>query len=264
MRALPEPGSDRAAQNEPQLAWTELFDAVLAGANQDPRPMRQLRSLLDENRALRAANTDLASLLQQPDGERGPAWASTWGWIATRLDLGRGRSATVSEKPPSWQDVHLQDTRRLARREEPRNLVITPGSGAALAAPELGWLRRNAALTHLLRSGQWQPVPASPPDCWAQRLATRADGITVASARQLLRLALDTAPQPAMAKLPQPPSIGEQEWAHQNRATLHGLAHGELRGIPATPSRAWVSASLREYGSPVVFHGFRWYLVLRW
>jgi hypothetical protein len=89
---------------------------------------------------------------------------------------------------------------------------------------ELGWVRQNAALVYLLRTGQWQPVPSSPPDCWVDRLATEFSGVSKPVAHKILATAIDAVPHPGKAAFPQPLSADEREWVLRNSAILHDLS----------------------------------------
>jgi len=169
-------------------------------------------------------------------------------WLGAPLHLRQlvEQSIEPPKQPVSWQDIHRQDTAQLAFLTErcvrrPREITASVMEHS-LAASELAWMRQNATLVYLLRTGQWAPVPATPPDSWAQSLATKSSGVTITAARKVLAEAIATAPHPAKPAFPAPLSAGEHIWAKQNGATVHGLYNGQLRGAPTNPSRAWVAA----------------------
>jgi hypothetical protein len=139
----------------------------------------------------------------------------------------------ASIQPSSWQDIHRRDTAWLARdRNQPEGMGRPPEK----------WVRQNAALIHLLRTGQWQPVPSSPPDRWVERLTREFSGVTPGAAHKLLTAAISAIPDPAKAILPEPLSVDEREWVKRNSTMVRELSEGQLRGIPASPSRAWIAA----------------------
>jgi hypothetical protein len=171
-------------------------------------------------------------------------------WLRTKLHLAdvEPSVAPAGTSPISWQEVHRQDTSwlvrlrdsQVGRRDEERTSAAAPQT--VLGTSELGWVRQNAALVYLLRTGRWQPVPSSPPDCWAERLVTDSSGVTVATARKILTTAFETVPQLPEAAFREPLSADEHAWAKRNSSTVHELCSGQLRGIPKEPSRTWVAA----------------------
>jgi hypothetical protein len=171
-------------------------------------------------------------------------------WLKAKLHLAEPDPAVAlaANEPISWQEVHRQDTSRLVRWYDPgHGMRVQERAGASvpetpLDTSELIWVRRNAALIYLLRTGQWQPVPSSPPDCWVERFATGSSGVTVAVARKILSTAFEAVPPVASAPITEPLSANEREWAKQNSTTVRELYNGKLRGIPKHPSRAWVTA----------------------
>jgi hypothetical protein len=96
-------------------------------------------------------------------------------WLKAKLHLAEVEPSATPQ-PVSWQEVHRQDTSRLARWHDSKHgmrVQERTGSTASetpLGTAGLGWVRRNAALIYLLRTGQWQPVPSLPPDRWVERL----------------------------------------------------------------------------------------------
>ncbi len=171
-------------------------------------------------------------------------------WLKAKLHLAGAEPAVqlAVAEPISWQDVHRQDTSRLARwhdskhgmRVRKRTALSVPET--PLDTSELSWVRRNAALVYMLRTGQWQPVPSSPPDCWVERFTTGSSGVTVTAARKILSTAFEAVPPLEKAPITEPLSANEREWAKQNSTTVRELYSGKLRGIPKHPSRAWVTA----------------------
>ncbi len=209
-----------------------------------------LRLLLDENRALRAANLDLNAMLRQLAGSGAPARPFAFAWFRAkrRIAAEKPLTANITSELMSWQDVHRHDTSswasggRSAGGTMRSSWTSAHGRDPLSGGLDFGWMRQNAALLHLLRSGQWQPVPYQPPDIWAERLATRSSGITTDAARRILTMAFDVVPQPSRSAVVQPVSQDERAWAQRNHATVRGLTEGQLRGIPTSPSRAWVAA----------------------
>ena len=171
-------------------------------------------------------------------------------WLKAKLHLAEVEPTAelAAAEPISWQDVHRQDTSRLARWHDLKHgMRVQERTGSSvpetpLDTSELSWVRRNAALVYLLRTGQWQPVPSSPPDCWVERFATGSSGVTVAAARKILSTAFDAVPPVEKAPITEPLSANEREWAKQNSTTVHELYSGKLRVIPKHPSRAWITA----------------------
>jgi hypothetical protein len=109
-------------------------------------------------------------------------------WLRGKLHLDEAKPTfePAVTKPISWQDVHRQDTSWLAQRHDWRQTGGRERTGSSvpetlLDTSELGWVRQNAARVYLLRTGQWQPVPTSPPDCWIECLATDTSGVMSAS-----------------------------------------------------------------------------------
>ena len=240
-------------------AWAELFDLVRTAETQDTNAVRLLRSLLDENRQLRATNYDLTTTLNQLS-QANPPKRSMLKWITAKVDGGKAEAApeSATKEPLSWQDVHRQDTSWWVSAPTPRHagrrrpLVVSPSPDPSTSGLELGWIRQNSPLVYLLRTGQWQSVPSSPPDTWVERLASKFSGITLNVARRVLTMAFETVPEPAKVISPEPLSKIERQWAGQNSTTVHGLFSGQLRGIPTTPSRAWVTAFQTAVGGTVV------------
>ncbi len=196
---------------------------------------RLLTSLLDEDTIFQLFNRELSAMRGTLSSMR----RLSFGWLAAKP-----RAVEVTSSP-SWQDVHCSDTARLVRRwAEPgisRRLKVAYASGSAPGADELDWARRNPALVHLLRTGQWQSVPSTPPASWVEKLASECSRIEASEARNILIAALGAVPQPTKAPLPQPLSPDEREWVDQNSTTVHQLCKGQLRGIPTSPSRAWIT-----------------------
>jgi hypothetical protein len=65
-------------------------------------------------------------------------------------------------------------------------------------------------------------------------------------------MAFETVPQPAKVISQEPLSKIERQWAGQNSKTVRGLFSGQLRGIPNSPSRAWVTAFQSAVGGTMV------------
>ena len=189
----------------------------------------------------------MPNLTAQSDRMDRPAAVS---WLKAKLHLAGAEAAVelAAAQPISWQEVHRQDTRRLAQLHHAKHNMRAQrragsfASEAPLDTAELGWVRRNAALIYLLRTGQWRPVPSSPPDCWAERLMTDTSGVTVETARKILSTAFEAVPPFAKASITEPLSANEREWAKQNSTTVRELYSGKLRVIPRHPSRSWVAA----------------------
>jgi hypothetical protein len=183
----------------------------------------------------------------QSDRQVRPAAGS---WLTTWLNAGKAEPpvGSAAVEPNSWQDIHRRDTAWLAKdRNQSRGIgrqerVLASPSQTSLGAPEIGWVRQNAALIHLLRTGQWQPVPSSPPERWVERLTREFSGVTPGAAHKILMEAIRAIPDPAKANLPEPLSLEEREWVRRNSTMVHELSKGQLRGIPASPSRAWIAA----------------------
>jgi hypothetical protein len=171
-------------------------------------------------------------------------------WLRAKLNLALVKPSVepAAAKPISWQEVHRQDTSRMAQCYSPqheaegRERAGSSEPETLLGTSELGWMRQNAALVYLLRTGQWQSVPSSPPDHWVEHLVTGSSGVTVAVARKILTTAFEAVPPLAKAAFPEPLSTDEHEWARRNSTTVHDLYSGHLRGIPKDPSRTWVAA----------------------
>jgi hypothetical protein len=238
-------------------AWAELFDLVRAADTQDTSAVRLLRSLLDENRQLRATNSDLAATLNRLS-PASPPKRFTLKWINSKPDEAKAPARSAPSEPLSWQDVHCQDTSWWVSSPKPRQetrrraLAVSLSPEPSTSALELRWIRQNSALVYLLRTGQWQPVPSSPPDTWVERLGGKFSGITLDVARRILTVAFETVPQPAKVISPEPLSNIERHWAGQNSPMVRGLFSGQLRGIPTSPSRAWVTAFQSAVGGTVV------------
>jgi hypothetical protein len=174
--------------------------------------------------------------------------AVSWLRGKLHLDVVKPSVEPAVAEPISWREVYRRDTSWLLQRHDTGH-----GTGGQertgssipetlLGTSELGWVRRNAALVYLLRTGQWQPVPSSPPDCWVERLVTDSSGVTVDAARKILTAAFDAVPPLAVAAFPEPLSTDEREWVKRNSTTVRELYSGQLRGIPKDPSRTWVAA----------------------
>jgi hypothetical protein len=189
----------------------------------------------------------MSALIEQRERpDRSPAVS----WLRAKLNLAMVKPSVepAAGEPISWQEVHRQDTSRMAQsysrkhETEGRERAGSTVPETLLGTSELGWMRQNAALVYLLRTGQWQSVPSSPPDRWVEHLVTGTSGVTAAAARKLLTTALEAVPQLAEAAFPEPLSTDEHEWARRNSTTVHDLSSGQLRGIPKDPSRTWVAA----------------------
>lgn len=234
----------------------ELFELLFRGEGQEMQGGRAVRMLLDKNNALLATNEDFAARLESLSGEiHLTQLADTWFGALRRL-VRRSHEPCVAE-PVSWQDVHCRDTFGLERhgRAAPAigaHAALTVDATTSPPTAEFGWARENAALIHLLRTGQWHSVPSLPPDCWVERLTKEFSGTTMNAARKLLTVVLEAAPRPARATYPEPLSADEREWVRRNIAAVHGLSIGQLRGIPATPSRTWVAALQSAVGGTMI------------
>lgn len=188
------------------------------------------------------------------------ARSAAFSWVTGMLQstLGEPSVGAAAIEPISWQDVHRRDTSRLMQFQnsrqdawgQRRTAAIVPET--PLGVPELGWVRQNTTLVYLLRTGQWQPVPSSPPECWVERLVAQFSKITTAAARQILTIALEAVPHPGKATFPAPLSPDEREWIQRNSTTVHNLYSGRLRGVPTSPSRAWVAAFQSAVGGTTV------------
>ncbi len=188
------------------------------------------------------------------------ARSAAFSWVTAMLQpsLVEPSVGAAAIEPISWQDVHRRDTSRLMQFQnsrqdtwgQRRTFAIVPET--PLGVPELGWVRQNATLVYLLRTGQWQPVPSSPPDCWVERLVAQFSKTTMTAARKILTIALAAVPHPGRAAFPAPLSPDEHEWILRNSTTVHDLYSGRLRGVPTSPSRAWVAAFQSAVGGTTV------------
>jgi hypothetical protein len=171
-------------------------------------------------------------------------------WLSSWLHLMKVEPTAEPDaiQHTSWQDIHRRDTSWLIPLEKSAHSIvghrrtIATVPETSMGASELGWVRQHAALVYLLRTGQWQPVPATPPDTWVERLVTEFSGITKGAARRILAAAIEAVPHPTMAPLLEPLSPDERDWALRNREAVHDLCIGRLRGIPTNPTRTWVTA----------------------
>jgi hypothetical protein len=192
----------------------------------------------------------LATMWPHTDQNDRQARSAAISWLTTWLNTGKADSpiGPTSVEPISWLEIHRQDTAWLVKeRNQPQRMgrrerVVASPLETSLGAPDIGWVRQNAALIHLLRTGQWQPVPSSPPDRWVERLTREFSGVTPSAAHKILTTAIRAIPDPAKAILPELLSLEEREWIQRNCTMVHELSKGQIRGIPASPSRAWIAA----------------------
>jgi hypothetical protein len=124
------------------------------------------------------------------------------------------------------------------------------GTGTAEVV-DLSWVRQNVSLVHLLRSGQWRTIPSPLPENWVERLACKVPGVTTSDARRILTSAFAAAPQLSKGKYLEPVSSDERAWVGQHIGTVRDLSSGRSMGIPASPTRAWVSAFQSAVGGTV-------------
>lgn len=199
-----------------------------------------LSALLDDDTITQVVGREVTAMLQRISG------------MSTGLSpIGHGLESNRSRTPAapiklSWQDVHRRDTASLIQRGAWTQGAKNPGASLprtwAAEGVDLSWVRQNAGLVYLLRSGQWRAIPSTPPEYWAERLVSKVSGLTINEARKILASAFAAAPQLPKAKRFEPLSPDERTWVGQHSTVVRDLSNGKLRGIPSSPTRAWVSA----------------------